>query len=225
MKIKDLLLFQQLSEDEIKRSLVCSRSQEKIYEKNTYIFQQDQTPQWLYLVLEGQVHLGQVNFMGRQTYLECLGEGQCFGETDLFLERTHYNQYAVAKTRVRVLAVSRHFFQHTCEKNCAHHSRIIFNMMHIFAETADKNTRKIQLLSQGSLRQRIALYLQEQSRGQELVNLPLNREDLAAFLNTARPSLSRELSSMQAQGTLQLLGRSQVRILDFQKLQEVLDGV
>lgn len=224
MKIKDLTLFQTLNEDEIHRSMICSGSEVRVYKKNQYIFQQDEEPKRLYLILSGQILLGQVNFMGRQTYVEYLGEGQCFGETELFLERQHRRYFAIAKGETKLLSVSRHFLYHTCEKNCEHHSKIIFNMMHIFAQEADKNFQKIQLLTCGSLRQRIALYLQQQSDGKSKVVLPMNREDLAAYLNAARPSLSRELSAMQKAGILEISGRKTIHILDFGLLQDEIDG-
>lgn len=225
MEVKDLSLFSDLTENEMKRSLVCAGARVEIYDKDAYIFQQEEEPRWLFLILEGTVMVGQVNFMGRNSQVDYLGEGQCFGETDLFLEKEGYGHFAQAKTRAKVLAVSRHFFYRTCQKNCAHHSKIIFNMMHILAKEADKNSKKIQLLTCGTLGQRIALYLQQLSGGKKTVHLPMNREDLAAYLNTARPSLSRELSQMQDRGVLQLLGRSQIRILSFSLLQDEIDGV
>lgn len=225
MELKDLSLFSNLTEEEMERSLVCSGARVENFEKDAYIFQQEEEPKWLFLILEGTVMIGQINFMGRNTQIDYLGEGQCFGETDLFLEKTGYGHFAQAKTKAKVLAVSRHFFYRTCQKNCAHHSKIIFNMMHILAREADKSSRKIQLLTCGTLGQRIALYLQQLSGGKNTVRLPMNREDLAAYLNTARPSLSRELSRMQDQGILQLLGRSQIRIVSFSLLQDEIDGI
>lgn len=225
MELKDLSLFSNLTEEEMERSLVCSGARVENFEKDAYIFQQEEEPKWLFLILEGTVMIGQINFMGRNTQIDYLGEGQCFGETDLFLEKTGYGHFAQARTKAKVLAVSRHFFYRTCQKNCAHHSKIIFNMMHILAREADKSSRKIQLLTCGTLGQRIALYLQQLSGGKNTVRLPMNREDLAAYLNTARPSLSRELSRMQDQGILQLLGRSQIRIVSFSLLQDEIDGI
>lgn len=225
MEIKELHLFQELSEEEIGRSLVCSASQVRVYQKGEYIFRQEEEPRCLYLILEGKVLLGQVNFIGRQTGIEYLEEGQCFGETDLFLERREYDHFAMAKTQAKILTVSRHFFCRTCEKNCPHHSKIIFNMMHIFAQEADKKSRKLKLLTCGTLKQRIAFYILQLSGGRKEIHLDMNREDLAAYLNTARPSLSRELSALADRGVLRLEGRSKIQILNFERLQDEADGV
>ena len=225
MNVEKLSLFQGLTEDEIKRSLTCSRAFVKTYGKDEYVFRQEDTPEHLYFILNGEVELGQINALGRQNYVDFVKEGQGFGEVDLFLEHESYAYFAAARQETEVLAVSRHFFYSTCEKNCAHHSRIIFNMMRLFAEEAGKKTKKIHLLTCGTLRQRIAYYLSELSAGNADIRLPMNREDLAAYLNTARPSLSRELSWMQDKGILSISGRNHIHILDFRRLQDEIEGM
>lgn len=225
MEIEKLSLFKELTQEEIDRSLVCSGSSVKTYKKEEYIFRQGDAPEKLYFILSGEVELGQVNPLGRQNYVEFVKEGQSFGEVDLFLEHDKYEYSAVARKETKVLAVSRHFFYRTCEKNCIHHSKIIFNMMRIFAKEAEKNTKKINLLTCGTLRQRTACYLMEQSGGREEVKLPMNRENLAAYLNTARPSLSRELSLMQEKGIISIAGRNCIRILDFELLLNEMEGM
>lgn len=225
MKVEKLSLFQNLTEDEIKRSLICSKAYVRTYGKDEYVFRQEDTPEHLYFILSGEVELGQVNALGKQNYVDFVREGQGFGEVDLFLEHESYAYFAAARKETEVLAVSRHFFYSTCEKNCAHHSKIIFNMMRLFAQEAEKNTKKIHLLTCGTLRQRIAYYLTDLSAGREKMRLPMNREDLAAYLNTTRPSLSRELSWMQDRGILKITGRNHVQILDFNLLQDELEGM
>lgn len=224
MQLENLALFEKLNSDEISRSMVCAQAKIEHYQKNTYIFCQEDKPTRLYFVLSGTVLLGQVNASGKQNCLEYIGEGQGFGEVDLFLGNESYRYFAAAKSEVAVLAVSRHFFYGTCAKNCEHHHKIIFNLLRIFAKEADRNTRKLHLLTSGSLRQRIAGYLLEQSGGRMEVELKMKREELAAYLNTARPSLSRELSWMQDMGVIRLVSRSRIRIQSFQDLQKIVDG-
>lgn len=225
MEIKDLSLFQELSEDEIERSIHCSDAKVRDYEKNAYVFCQGDRPKRVYFVLQGDVVLGQLSAAGRWNYIEYLKEGQSFGEKDLFLEHESYAYFAVAKTRARVLSISKHFFYSTCAKNCAHHSKIIFNMLRIFANEADKMSQKLYLLTCGSLRQRVAYYLMRQSGGKEWVKLPMKREDLATYLNTTRPSLSRELSYLKDCGVITITDRSHIHILNFKQLQDEVDGV
>lgn len=225
MKLKNLYLFRHLDEEEIRSSLHCSKAEVVSYQKGTYIFDQDDMPARLYIILSGTVSIGQTSSSGKEMYADFLGEGACFGETDLFLEKASYPYSAYAKTDVELLAVSKHFFVGNCSKNCTHHSKVLFNMLHLFAETADRNATKIQLLTRGTLRQRIAFYLQNLSNGRSSLTLPLNREELAVYLNATRPSLSRELSTLQDEGVLELKSRKEIEILDFDSLQNEVDGI
>lgn len=224
MKIEELNLFYKLTEQEIKSSIICSRSKRIKIRKNQYIFREEDAPRYLYFVLLGTVSVGQSNALGKQNYIEYLKAGQSFGETDLFLSHESYGYFAEAKSDVEIFAVSKHFFHSTCEKNCAHHNKMIYNMMRIFAMDADKNSKKIQLLTSGTLRQRISYYLMQQRDEMDFVHLVMKREDLAAYLNTTRPSLSRELSYLQDKAVVRLDGRSDIKILDIGLLQNEVDG-
>ena len=92
-------------------------------------------------------------------------------------------------------------------------------MLQIFAEKADKHNHQIEVLTSGNLRQRIAAYLLENSDSDYLIRLHMNREDLASYLNTTRPSLSRMLLNLQEEGIIQLLNRKMIKILDYDRLQ------
>ena len=50
------------------------------------------------------------------------------------------------------------------------------------------------------------------------MTLSMNREELADFMNTARPSLSRELMKMQEDGIIKIEKRN-IQIIDFDALQ------
>ncbi len=49
----------------------------------------------------------------------------------------------------------------------------------------------------------------------------MNREELADFLNAARPSLSRELMKMQDEGLI-AIDRQEIKILDMEALAELM---
>lgn len=225
VEIPKLKLFQGLTEDELEQSLRCSMSRVKQYDREDYVFLQGEKPGWIYLILSEAVMLEQVNSAGKQIYTEQKQETQQFGVMDLFLKRGSYTYSARAKTPVKVLEISGHFFYGPCARGCAHHSKILFNILEIFAEEAEENARKVQLLTCGTLRQRIMLYLLQNSPDGRAVHMNMNREELSAYLNAARPSLSRELSQMQTEGMIKMEGRKTIRILDYARLQEDFAGL
>ena len=176
-------------------------------------------PLKLYFILEGMVELGSINLNGKITRSSYVTVGEEFGEVEMFLRQSAYSGYAKAKNEVSVLEVSQNFFGGRCERNCVHHSKVVFNMLQLFAEKAEKCNRQIEVLTSGNLRQRVAAYLLENCDPDYRVRLYMNREDLAVYLNTTRPSLSRMLLTLQDEGIIRLVDRKVIAITDYERLQ------
>ena len=83
---------------------------------------------------------------------------------------------------------------------------------------------KMSILNAESLKGRIAVYLLSlQKKANTMIfDMPMNRQELAEFLNVKRPSLSRELSNMQKNNIIEVY-RSSVKIKDINKLRELAD--
>jgi Mn-dependent DtxR family transcriptional regulator len=94
-------------------------------------------------------------------------------------------------------------------------------MLGILAGKAYYLNNKLQLLTSGSLRQKIAKYLMDNCNNKKYVKLTMNREQLSAYLNVTRPSLSRELIKMQEDGLIEV-DRDMVKIIDLDKLNSAL---
>lgn len=218
MELQKLQIFRDLTEEEMKKSLVCSQAVTHTYLKNTYIFRQEDNPRKLYFILKGEVELGSINLKGKITRMSMLTEGEYFGEVELFLRQAEYSCYARARKDVKLLEVSQSFFGGRCERNCVHHSKVIFNMLQLFAEKVDKSNHQIEVLTSGNLRQRIYAFLVENCNSNHNVVLNMNREELAAYLNTTRPSLSRMLIALQDEGVIRLSARNKIQILDYDKV-------
>ena len=109
MKLQQLQIFQNLTEEELEKSLVCSQAVVKKYPKDTYIFRQGDVPLKLYFILEGMVELGSINLNGKITRSSYVTVGEEFGEVELFLRQSAYSGYAKAKNEVSVLEVSQNF--------------------------------------------------------------------------------------------------------------------
>ena len=225
MELKDTLLFQNLNDAEIQRILHCSHAETLSFPKGQTIVYPDDKPAVLYLILEGTVILEQYNYMGKPMNIEYRSAGSLFGETDVFLDKDSFGYTVRTESPCRILTADRSFFFRTCEKNCEHHSQAIFNMLHIFALDNHQKQERLDLLTCGELEQRLARYLLENRTGADTVFLSMNRSELAAYLNTTRPSLSRTLSGLQNQGALQIAGRNQIKILNPDILQDIADGL
>ena len=131
----------------------------------------------------------------------------------MFGDRKKYWYDAVAVTDVSVLEMPWDFFYHFCSNACDHHKQLTQNMLEILSEDNFKITRKLHIISTSSLRERIAIWLIDSMNENSVVELRMNREQLADFLGVARPSLSRELMRMQKDGLIEV-SRKTIRICD-----------
>jgi len=215
-------LFADMNESEIGECIKCSGAQTKKYEKNEMIFTSLDEPTHVCIMLEGNILICKDTISGkRHIFNDVSRKGDVFGEVYLFMGKSIYEYYATAMQRSTVLEIPKAYFYHTCEKGCEHHSKLIRNMMRILAQKAYHFNLKLQILASGSLRQKIIRYLIESRESGRTVQLKMNRETFADYLNVARPSLSRELLKMQDEGLIRLEGRS-ITISDPETLESYL---
>ena len=78
-------------------------------------------------------------------------------------------------------------------------------------------SRKLMILSSTTLREKLARFILSQPLTGSTLPLSLTREELAAYLNVARPSLSRELGRMAAEGIISCQKNS-ITVLQQEKL-------
>ena len=73
-------------------------------------------------------------------------------------------------------------------------------MLSILAGKAFFLNQKLQVVSAGSIRQKISRWIMQNIQEDGVVPLHLTREEMADYLGVPRPSLSRELMAMQKEG-------------------------
>ncbi len=210
-------LFRDISREEIEKMFRCSRTAERSFEDGSYVFRQGETPKNLFLILEGSVMISKDFASGKRDVLFVVGQGDVFGEMYLFADAKTYWYDAIAQGKVKLLEIPWEFFYCFCSNACEHHRMITKNMLEIQSEKNFAMTRKLHLLSGTTLRERIALWLTEQaddsSAGTHIVRLAMNREELADYLGTTRPSLSRELMKMQQEQLIEA-EKNTIKIVD-----------
>lgn len=221
-QLKKCPLFFGMSESEIETCLSCSRSEIVSYKKDEMIFCQKDIPTKLLVLVEGSVVIFNDSSTGKRSIMATFDQpGELFGEVFLFLNKQEYDHYAQAAADSKILQMPKDFLYRTCGNSCEHHNRLISNMLSILAQKAYFLNQKLQIISCATLRQKIAKVLLHSRGADGKVTLSMNREELADFLNTARPSLSRELMKMQEDGLLKIEKR-EILIPNPEVLQNIL---
>ena len=113
-------------------------------------------------------------------------------------------------------------FTGNCPRACGFHKVLIQNMLRILSEKAIRLNRKVEYLEIKGIRQKLCAYLLEQRRtsGADTFILPMNKNELADYLNVSRPSMSRELGKLRDEGLLDFY-LSSVRLLKPETIRKI----
>ena len=198
-------LFSGVSERELEAMLACLRPETKDYPKDTFLLRAGDTAESIGLVLSGSVLIVQEDIWGNRNILSKAGAGQTFAAAYACAPGSVLNVSVLAETPVTVLFLNVGRVLTLCPAACAHHSRIIRNLL---GELAGKNLRlgeKLTHMGQRTTRAKIMSYLSAEAQrlGTYELDIPFSRQQLADYLGVERSGLSLELGKMKQDGLLE----------------------
>lgn len=208
------ILFKGLRSQELLEILELDYFRILKLDRDSYVFQQGQVPGEMFILLEGSVQVEKIDVNGKRVIVNIFNRpGTVFGEVYLYLSDHPYDYGCLAREDSRVLAIDREFFSQDNDLQ----KRLTRNMLEILASKAFHLNQKLLIMGSFSLRQKIANYLLQKWEESPEIKLNFKREELADYLGTTRPSLSRELSRMEDQGLISL-GRNTISISNIEDL-------
>jgi CRP-like cAMP-binding protein len=216
-------LFKDLSEEEIQSCLECSKAESIIYERGEMIFSEEDYPVTLPVLVSGSVTLGMDFYDGKRKIIAIFeNKGDVFGHEFIIIGQSKYGVYAQAQTKSHILMMPKSFLVGTCERNCGFHSNLISNMLQLMAQKSLTLNERLAIMSCSTLRQKIAKMILFSIGDKSSLSVSISRQEMADFLNTARPSLSRELMRMQNDGLITVEGRK-ITVRNKSALEEILN--
>ena len=147
--------------------------------------------------------------------------GELFGYEKLLQNDARYGIFGQAQKKSKVLMIPKGFLNGTCERNCRFHSLLISNMLLIMATKTEALHGKLEIMTCGTLRQKIIKMIMLNSEGQSAPSIEMSRQEMADYLNVTRPSLSRELMKMQSEGLIEASGKA-IKILNLSESDNML---
>ena len=218
-------LFNGINQMELKSMLQCLQPRVNNYSKHQFITNAGEQFEYLGIMLQGEATVSKENAAGNRVMMHLLKPGDLFGEMVVFSGEPRWPATVQAQQECEVLFVARAKIVGECEKVCPWHQRLIQNMLKIISERALMLNKKVEYLTIKSMRGKISTYLLEQYQqtGSLIFMLPVNRNELADFLNVSRPSMSRELGRMRDEGIIDFHLTS-VRIIDLEALKRMLNS-
>lgn len=197
-------LFQGSGPEEVGAMLSCLGAQRRRFAKGQAVYRAGDIVTSLGMVLSGRVLIENDDLWGNTTVLDSVGPGQIFAETYACTpgEPMMVNVTAAEDAEVLFLNVER--VLRVCPRACAHHGRLLRNLLTLSAQKNLNLSRKIFHTSAKSIRGRLLSYLSDQAMrsGSRRFTIPFDRQQLADYLNVDRSALSNELSKMQREGLL-----------------------
>ena len=198
-------LFSGVSERELEAMLACLRPETKDCPKDAFVLRAGDTAEAVGLVLSGTILMLQEDVWGNRNILSKAGPGQIFAAAYACAPGSVLNVSVLAETPVTVLFLNVGRVLTLCPAACAHHSRIIRNLL---GELAGKNLRlgeKLTHMGQRTTRAKIMSYLSAEAQrlGTYELDIPFSRQQLADYLGVERSGLSLELGKMKQDGLLE----------------------
>ncbi|MDD2580112.1 MAG: Crp/Fnr family transcriptional regulator [Clostridia bacterium] len=215
----------------------CSKTNVRLVWKGEVLVNEGDPCNSIGMIVDGQLALQKYSSSGDFATLELLGPNDLFGDDLIFGVRRTYPLTIEAVTNSKVVFVSRDVLMSLLYEAPA----IMQNFLSILSDRVQQQNRRILLLSQKSLRQKISNYLldllreQREKEGEsprlarltvstQAVELPVSKEVVSRLLAMPRPSFSRELISMERDGLIRVSGRV-IWLTDLDRLEKgVIEG-
>lgn len=215
MNLRQIPIFKNLTEKDLKILEENIKIEEKTYEKGSYIFNQGDIKGDLYFLIEGSILVAKFDSNGKRSIIQTFNNKGIFGEVYAYLnEPFDFSALVQKKSKVLVIKEFRNLINEYMPKS------FLINYIDLISKKCLILSQKNQITNQFTLRQKIANFLLIEEENNK-INLKQTREELADFLSTTRPSLSRELSNMADENIIKISGKD-IYILDINLLKNLL---
>lgn len=200
------LLFRGMSPQEIQGMLGCLGYEQKQFPKGAFIYRVGERVASVGMVLSGSVFIENDDPWGNHNLLGRIEPGQVFAETYACVPDETLLVNVVAQEPTDVLFLDVKSVLHICSGACGCHRKLISNLLSIASQKNLSLSRRMFYTSAKSIRGRLLSYLSDQmiQQGSTSLTIPLNRQQLADYLNVDRSALSNELGKMKRDGLLRV---------------------
>jgi CRP/FNR family cyclic AMP-dependent transcriptional regulator len=205
--IRRVPLFATLTEEEFKG--LEPIFQVKNYRKNQIIFLEEETGNYMYIVLAGKVKVTKTTTGGKETILAIHQAGDFFGEMALLDGRTSPATVS-AMEDCRIAAIHHNDFQRMLMSN----EKVVRQIVQVLCSRLRQVWAQVQDLSYSTADTRIRAGILQLSRKHGvqdsrgiIIDLKITHQELAELVGTSRETVTRTLARLQKKGILLLDSR------------------
>ena len=196
--------FQGMTEEEILSVLHCVNATVQHKKKDEYILRVGDRTESMGLVLRGSVLVLQEDLWGHRNIMHRIGPGEYFAEPFAATAGSVLNVSVVADEDSEIMMLNMERFLKTCPHACAHHGRMVRNLVSVMARRVLDLNEKLTHMAKRSTREKLLSYLSAESirQGKLAFTIPYDRQQLADYLSVERAAMSVELGKLQKEGLL-----------------------
>lgn len=193
-------LFRGIPVEELERIFADLNISKSRFRKGEMLAMQDEPVNRLIILTRGSVKAEMTDPSGKLIKVEDIEAPNPLAILFLFGNHNRFPVQATAREMVEAVIIPKQCVLQLLAAN----ELILKNYLDISADFAARLSRKLHFMSFRTIRQKIAMYLIEQSRKQasDTVELIKTKASLAEYFGVSRPSLERELTNMQQDGLL-----------------------
>ena len=201
--LKSTGLFRDIESAELQSMLACIGARNRNFSKGKYILMAGDKPEFVGIVLSGQLHIIREDYDGNRTIVAALMPGDIFAEALCSADVLESPVTVVSAVDSVVMQLSFQRILNTCPNSCSHHRKLIKNLFYLIANKNIFLQNKMEILSLKSVRAKVLLFLESflQKQGSN-IKIPFNREEMADYLCVERSALSHELMKMKKDGLI-----------------------
>lgn len=223
--IKKNCLFSQFSDKEINSLFDCMQGRIVMKSKGMLIAKDDAPVEELCIVLEGTALEFLTKLNGEKEPICTLSAGDMFGLHQGYLESNNLGFFVVAASDVTLLYLNISTIVNMCSQCCPHHQAMITNVIAALSRKISEIESTNNYITIKGMRQKIARLIYDKYTEEKSLNISLgmDRNQMAAYLNVSRPSMSREMMRMRDEGIFEFW-KDKIDIKDIQTLENLVKG-
>ena len=200
--LKKSIIFNGLSDEEIRATLIDLTPKKISYEKGNFIIRNGDIIKSFGIMISGKAIVIKEDFWGNRSVISELLSGDIFAETFACLKNSiaEISVEALEKTEVMFFNVEKILEGNIKSEDCQR--KIIRNMLVNLAKKNLNFTRKIEHIKKKTIREKLLSYLSGESMKNNSLTfeIPFNRQQLADYLSVDRSALSTEIGKLQKDG-------------------------
>jgi len=198
-----------------KRQLLMKQSRHVTYEKNDILFEKDQPVNSVYILLSGKVKLTRFDEEGREQIIGIFSGGETIWE-GVLVEGSTFPYEGIAMEETRVCIIEKSDFLQVLKE-----PEIALSMIRLLSEKLHDANERAYLMKIRNPKARLAAFLVYRQKHETENGVHLTLDDIAASLSLRPETVSRKIGELLDEGVIERTGKSSIRIVNLEKLEEL----